>query len=454
MEKRYITWTGMNKFNRRKMAYAATLALVFIWSIPGTIALRTLLLLTALGLAAASIKSESWTPQRRLPTIPLAALALLTTWLVFQAIVVSTETAWALGELRGQWLTALAALGLGAMMSKLDKPQTDGFSLWTGIALVLAAQSAIAVGQSLAHLVMHGSMLRGVVPLTGGKLEMSYIVNILLAVITVDLLFRATEHRALLRIPVSASLTCAALGLTANFLAGSRNGILGTIFLALSATFLFLGNGRQQLKKRKTITIATALVIGIGLFAVASYQSDPRWKTFSETASIAINLDESTAWLDPDNQPLPLLGSGEPVEGSAYLRIAWLSAGIRFAQDIPYGVGYGRNAFVRALHRQGYPAKVGHSHSGFIDLLSGGGIPAVALWLIFVATMVVLGWRSYARQRSPLGLLLILLVSGFTGRMLIESVSRDHMLQIFFFLIGALLFASTPPSPLAAKEDL
>jgi len=56
------------------------------------------------------------------------------------------------------------------------------------------------------------------------------------------------------------------------------------------------------------------------------------------------------------------------------------------------------------------------------------------------------GWRSFAAFRSPRGLLLILLVGGYTGRMLIESVSRDHMLQIFFFLVGALLIADTAPS--------
>ncbi|WP_301103234.1 O-antigen ligase family protein [Propionivibrio sp.] len=441
----------MNKFNRLTLAYAATLGLVFIWSIPGTIALRTLLLVAALTLAACCTTHKDWATQRRWPLFPLLALALLTAWLFFQAVFVSAETAWALGELRGQWLTALAAFGLGVLMSKLDKPQASGYSLWTGIALVLSVQAAIAISQSVWHWFMHGRLLYGVVPLTGGRLEMSYIMNILLALLTVDLFFRATEHRALLRIPVSASLTCAALGLTANFLAGSRNGILGTLFLALTMTCLFLIDGRRKLGNSKTILIATALAVGIGLFALASYQADSRWKTFSETAEIAMDIDGNEAWFDPDNHPLPLLSNGEPVEESAYLRIAWLSAGIRLAKDIPYGVGYGRNAFVRVLLRQGYPAKIGHSHSGFIDLLSGAGIPAVALWLIFAAAMLVTGWRSFTRFRSPLGLLLILLVSGHTGRMLIESVNRDHMLQIFFFLIGALLIADA--SRTAAKAS-
>ena len=434
----------MITYNRRTLAYAMTLMLVFFWSIPGTIALRSLLLLGALALAASS--PEAWrTPEekRRFPA-PLAVLAALSIWWLFQAVFVSEETTWALGELRGQWLTALVALGLGILMSRLDsaRPQVEGSALWTGITLVFAAQAAIAVGQSLWHWVTEGSMLRGVVPLTGGKLEMSYIVNILLAIITVDLFCRAAKHRTLLRFPVTASLACAALGLTANYLAGSRNGVLGTLFLAVSVVGLLLIDGRKKIGNGKTLLIALALVVGTTIFTLANVVSDPRWKTFSETARIAVDIDNNQAWYDTSTNPLPLLSNGEPVDESAYLRIAWLTAGTRLAKDVPLGVGYGRNAFVRALRKQ-YPAKLGHSHSGFVDLLASGGLPAVFLWLAFAGSLVMAGWRSFAALRSPRGLLLVLLVGGYTGRMLIESVSRDHMLQIFFFLVGALLIADT-----------
>lgn len=434
----------MTAFNRQTLAYAVTLMLVFVWSIPGTIALRTLLLLGGLALAASS--PEAWSRsegKRRFPA-SLAMLAVLSTWWLLQALLVSEETAWALGELRGQWLTALVALGLGILMSRLDsaRPQVEGSALWTGIALVFAAQAAIAVAQSLWHWTTDGSMLRGEVPLTGGKLEMSYIVNILLAIVTVDLFCRAANHRTLLRLPVPASLACAALGLTANYLAGSRNGVLGTLFLAASVVGLLLIDGRKRIGSRKTLLMALALVVGTAVFAIANFVSDPRWKTFSETARIAVDIDNHKAWYDVSAHPLPLLSNGEPVEASAYVRIAWLSAGMRLARDVPLGVGYGRNAFVRALRKQ-YPAKLGHSHSGFVDLLASGGLPAVILWLAFAGSLVSAGWRSFTAFRSPRGLLLILLVGGYTGRMLIESVSRDHMLQIFFFLVGALLFADT-----------
>jgi hypothetical protein len=447
----------MSKISRLNLAYAVTFGLVFVWSIPGTIALRTLLLIVGLALAAggAEERRRFLIFLGRIPRSAPVALFILSVWFVFQAVFVSGETAWALGELRGQWLTALAALALGLLMGNLDEKsqQARGSALWTGVALVLASQALIAVGQSLWHWYAEGTMLRWVVPLTGGRLEMSYVVNILLTIITVDLFSRIGYKRPLLRLPVPATLACTGLALAANYLAGSRNGLLGTVFLALTATFLFLFDGRDRLGFKKTLLIATVLVVGLAGFSVVSYQGDPRWRVFSETARIAVDIDHQKAWFDNSSYPLPLLSSGVPVDESAYLRIAWLTAGVRIASDVPFGVGYGRNAFLRAL-RLHYPAKLGHSHSGYVDLLSGAGIPGVALWLCFAVALILSGWRSYVANHRPVGLLLILLVAGFNGRMLIESISRDHMLQIYFFLVGALLLAcSSAPKNSVSSEN-
>lgn len=428
-------------------AYLLSFLLLFVWSIPGTIALRTLLMISALALATGSLLTTNAMTSiaKATPRAPLVALALLSAWLLIGSIFVSHDSHWSLGELRGQWLTSLIALMLGLMLGYLDntRPRHDTSRLWTGIALVLGSQCLIAVGQSFWHWIGYGEMLRNEVPLTGGKLEMSYIVNIVLAILTVDLFLRATERRALLHVPLAVNLSLVAAGLTSNYLAGSRNGVIGTVFLAASTAILFFIDGRHRIGRKKAVAIVVALVTLMAVFSVASYRADPRWKVFAETAEIAMNLDGNKAWLDADNTPPPLLGDGTPVDMSAYLRIAWLTAGGRLISDQPYGVGYGRNAFVRALKRQGYAAKLGHAHSGFVDLLAGGGVPAVLLWLAFAATLIVAGWRSFATHRNPQGLLLILLASGFNGRMLIESVNRDHMLQMFFFLVGALLIGST-----------
>ena len=421
-------------------SYAAVFLLVFIWSIPHTIALRYVLLCAVSLLALCTCPIDS-SLRRALPVPPLLAFGLFAAWLVTQAIFVSGETAWALRELKSQYLPALVACAIGILFGRHDVEARDGrgSALWTGIALVFALQSAIAVGQSAWHWWQHGELLRQIVPLTGGKLEMSYIINILLTILSVDLFCRISDGKTFLRLPLAGTLTCLAFGMGASYLAGSRNGVIGIALLTFTAIALFLISARTRLGTWKVASISAALVIAVSGFAIASYKADPRWQVFAETARIAIDIDKQQAWYDPVTHPLPLLNCGKPVDESAYLRIAWLAAGVRVAGEIPWGVGYGRNAFARALKQQHYDTRVGHSHSGFIDLLAGAGIPAVLLWLAFIGTLITTGWRAFSRLQSPDGLLLILLTAGYTGRMLIESVSRDHMLQIFFFLTGVLL---------------
>ena len=131
-------------------------------------------------------------------------------------------------------------------------------------------------------------------------------------------------------------------------------------------------------------------------------------------------------------------------------RVAFIHAGLRMIREFPLGVGYGRNAFSHALHASGVKAQVGHAHSGWIDLGIGGGIPAVVLWLLFMGSLIVTGGARYFRDQNPHGLWLLFLATGFVGRMVIDSVNRDHMLQMFLFLVGYLLIMSMRDDQLRA----
>ena len=87
----------------------------------------------------------------------------------------------------------------------------------------------------------------------------------------------------------------------------------------------------------------------------------------------------------------------------------------------------------------GKPNQIGHSHSGFIDMGVGLGIPGVLLWLSFCLSLIVIGLKAFVVRRDVAGLALMLVTCGFLGRMVLESVSKDHMLHIFLFTVAALL---------------
>ena len=107
----------------------------------------------------------------------------------------------------------------------------------------------------------------------------------------------------------------------------------------------------------------------------------------------------------------------------------------------PFGIGYGRNAFGHGLKAK-YGEGGGHSHSGIIDLGIGTGFIGMGLWVVFLASLMYYGFRSFKKDESYFGMILLFIVSGFFFRMIVDSVIRDHMLEQFMFLVGLLLALS------------
>ncbi len=420
-----------------------TALLVFVWSVPHTIALRYLLLAMALALASWHVGRAALVAAMNAARIPLIALAMLTAWLVIQALLISPERDWALGEISGQWLVGIAALLLGLLLGALGNRRAGlaQRAALLAITTALLMLAAVGVGQSIAHYFTDGELLRQEVPITGGKLEMSFVVNILLAILAVDLVQRAAGSRPFLPLPVWTNCGAIAIGLASAYLAGARNGIIGLVFLGISGIVLVMFYHRRDIGLRRAFWGAAALAVMLAGFAYASYRADPRWKPFGESVAIGWDIDAHKEWLDAGQGPYPTRADGTTVDPSAYVRVAYIRAGLREIARHPLGVGYGRNAFGHSL-RQTLPTRLGHAHSGFIDLGVGGGIPALALWLAWIAALFVVAWRGYFRHGSPSGLLLLLLLSGYTGRMVLDSVSKDHMLQLFMFLAGFLLIAA------------
>jgi hypothetical protein len=433
-----------------RAGFALSMALLFVWSLPGTVALRGVLLVTTLAVLARRLVHPRPIWFMRTLGLPLGLFAALTIWLLTQAFLISPETHWALDELRGQWLPALLALVLGmalAMASNVAVASTGPGIVATAIVLIFGAQAIIAVGQSVWHWIAHGVLLRQLVPLTGGKLEMSFIINLLLAFLVVDLFHRVAWKSRLVRLPLGWVLAIAAAALLSAYLAEARNGIIGIVFLSFSAVSLFILAQYRQLGFFRTIGGVLAIIVTVGAFATASYRADKRWLTFAETAAIAWDIDKYKTWRDGNLWNRPVLPGGGLVEPSAYFRIAYIHTGLRLIELAPLGQGYGRNAFSHALRQQFPEVKSGHAHSGWIDLGVGGGIPAMLLWAAFVGSLMWRGLREFFGSNNPHGLLLFLLSTGYAGRMVLDSVNKDHMLQIFLFLAGLLLILTLPPSP-------
>jgi hypothetical protein len=421
---------------------------IFILPIPGTIALRHVLLVflfalliirrRRVGLAAVLKEVEV----RAL----LIGLGLLSAWLVIQAVWISDERAWAIKEILGQWLPAMLSAVAGILAVQLGRHEgLTRQEILGWLVLALLAQAGFCLLATLPDFFATGAFPQSKTPYTGGKLEISFWNNLLFVFFSVDAASRLVYRQPVtsLRTPI---VVLGALGVVAsNFAFGARNGVIQVLVLLLLLTIVLLWQERNRTGGGRVLAVAFGTLAVVGLLGWTNYRNDPRWAGFEETAGLAWNSDKDDVWLHPDDAVLPKLQSGKPVDISAYVRIAWIRAGLDVIHKYPLGVGYGRNAFGHAL-RKTRETRLGHSHSGLIDWTIGTGIPGLALWFGFMAWLTWLGVRRHSTDRDIAGLILMLVVVGFFARMLLDSTNRDHMLILFFLTIGMLVAMPKPSS--------
>ena len=416
--------------------------LLFILPIPGTIGLRHSLLLGLVVLLG--VRFRYAVPKAAGGMAPvLVALLVLTAWLLFQSAFISPETTWAWREIKSQWFPAILAFACGVLLLRSGG---DGRRFVTASILALLLQCLFALLVNLPEFLAHGTFPQSATRWTAGKLEISYANNLLLAFLAVDMVFRSFFRRRVSHLPIFLLLAGICAVFVSNIAFGARNGVLGSLMLLVSLSLVLFWRERKRFEASRVVSALMLCLTLVGAIGWSNYRLDDRWQKFSETLVVAWDIDTNKAWLDLERHAYPALPNGDLVDTSAYLRVAWIHAGLRMVAEYPLGVGYGRNAFGHALRRT-EETRLGHAHSGIIDLAVGAGIPGLLLWLAFIGFSLSAGWRRYRDQSDPNGLILFFLTAGFFGRMLLDSINRDHMLVMFFLLLGTLLPIMTDNAP-------
>ena len=429
--------------------------LFFVWPIAHTTALRYCLLLFALllsGYLTYAIRVRLSEILFRHLRVPTTAYFLLTAWIYVVAIAISPETAWSLSEVAGQWMTGLLALLLGVFAATLTGKGVFGkYTLLRAVFFLLLLHILYIDYAGIAGLWHGGALARPQIGVTGGAESNSYLVNIgltggpendnyltnmLMGILVAEALFRHIKKRR--HLPVGNLVLLGLIGATlfSAYLEARRSGLVDLVFLVVFAALFYFFEGQRR-QARKTVALAVLLAFAAAsLVAYVSIKTDPRWYSLRETIPIAWDTGQQKAWLDSTRYPLPLLPNGVPVEDSNYKRIAFLKEGTKLVLEHPLGLGYGRNAFGHGLVQKYGSARVGHSHSGFLDLAIGIGVPGVILWLAFMGSLLYMAYKSYAASSSFFAALLVILVADFNLRMVVDSINRDHSLQQFLFLVG------------------
>ena len=435
-------WWGQAPAHMKKTEIAglAILGLLFfIWPVPHTVTLRDFLLLLNLPVFGylAWVRG-GWRDALRGLRVPLLMLAGLALWMYFVAFFISPETAWSLDEIASQWVRGFAALLIGAFVAIAAR---ENASLTRGALAVLVTVLVLHIlyvdFQAARGLFMPGPLDR-MAGLTEGPDKSNYLTNLLFGFLLAELFLRIVTGQRVL--PLSRSVFVALLSLAALsvFAERTRNGIITLVLMLLLLAWFYLRARRDRLDKLALsagVVAMVAILLGGAALVVTARKSSGLDK-LADSIAIAWDTEHHRAWLDGNRHGWPKLPDGEPVDDSVYLRVAWFKEGLLLVRDHPLGIGFGRNAFGHGLKAKYGKGEGRHSHSGLLDLAIGLGVPGVLLWLGFFASLANVAWRRQRAGPNYATILLLLLLTDYGVRMLLDSVIRDHMLQQFMFLTG------------------
>jgi hypothetical protein len=407
-------------------------AVVFIFPIPHTIALRNLLILV--GLIALL-----WTGRKVLPK-PVALLTpgaawvlVLSIWIAFHSIAISLTPYQSLDQFRANWIGPLLIGILAAWGAAQISPERATRT----VVIALAAHLVWLLGWQLNSVLTIGARPFEVTPF--GSYDFHGTLNsFFLALLLADRLTFATGRYSSLGLRQHWVWTMLVLSLISDVLLRSRNSTMISVILLVTSCFVFF-SARGKTWWKIAIVVGIALMLGVVTFSM-----DKRWKGFRESAAIGWTSD-STYWMTGNDSLRPSTSSGAALEESAYIRAAMARNSIDFIVDNPWGIGFGHDAFGRAIALKFGHTGMGSSHSGWLDFALAAGLPGLVLLLIAAGLAIREGWRQFLDYDDAAGLMFAFLVGSYLFRCLLDGHMSGWRLGLFAFICGVLIAAMKRP---------
>ena len=433
--------------------------LLAIWALPETIALRHAFLV--IGFVSSLFILKAYLPgiMYQKSAWPLWALLGFYIWLILHFALFSQDPSTQLDELRSTWARCLVStfigLALGLMTnaqerSALGKSQNQikpfkavKYDIdWTTLFLFIgfSAPCWIIFGSYLYSMLQSGQGFQFDIYSFLYRLYLikpPYVVFEALLLPLCFILLRRSMQDPISSRWVPLILLTILLTPFGGFFIGSKNAML---IFALTLSFFLVNTLIDFIRLPripKAAIGAIVLVAIVGILGVHKHlERTTAWMSMVDNMRIAVDIDHHDFWKNREVFPRPINQHGELVDISTYERTAWFVAGSRLLLENPQGYGLLNHSFgILALNKwpdfyKPVGKLKGATHSGWLDLALGIGIPGVSLILICLLTAWLRSrrqtglWYSYATWTIPLLVLTYL----------ISEVSDDHFLELLFFM--------------------
>jgi len=110
-------------------------------------------------------------------------------------------------------------------------------------------------------------------------------------------------------------------------------------------------------------------------------EQNPSWKSLLADSKVAVRVNQIDSWKYWGAKGYPLNEYGHPVSPTNYERLAWGIVGLRLVGENPLGYGLVQESFNYLTKAKWPDSRMTQTHSGWLDLTLGIGIPGIGLIL-------------------------------------------------------------------------
>ena len=426
-------------------------ALLGIWAISNTIALRNILLTLTVFLVVIYfyilIKVENkanWNYYHILfkenILVPLIFFSLYV-WIILHLLLFSRYQSLQIHEFSSTWirvlLSAISGFGIGLIIK--DKNHYFPF-LFTGVFVTLCINSL----QEL--LLIYGFINSRSSFTYTGKINSVLMWTIYSSAIAGWLLNKSKEMSNFLLSTYIASLFFCLY--TFVFILNTKNGFF--VFSMISAMILvylcikryeFFVLEKLNYKIKKIIILILILLVFI-LFLKRHLINSNEWLNFFGDLEIGFDISKYHHWINPSAWGYPVDDSGRHVAASTYERVAWARAGFEMLLENPLGVGILKNPFSILLLNMHPNASIfiSSTHSGFLELSLAFGIPGI---FFILSIFLVNFYESYRNRHHFFGGICLLMLFALFLIYAIGELSNNHAIEILFFVLALITAIQT-----------
>jgi len=410
-----------------------------IWSIPGSLALRYIVLLTGLLLSLVLIRQMDF-PRRTLKNyLPILCLVGLFVWVGLHRLMITQSPEIMSVEIQTIWKRALLEGVLGMAFGMVLAQPTHQFNknIFT----------LILLGPILAFYLSHGLDLIHPGPkywhYLVAEMEKNYIPKyqfVLFAIIAFAwiVFYLEREIKTIKAVKIFALIAALLLIANAIFLVNGKNGFvyMGCLLLALMMRLFW-----KHAHDLRAIVVVISLSMATIIFGIQHVKTNPVWGNLLSDIEVARHTDTIEVWKNFSLEKLePLKNrSGNTVIDTTYLRTAWLIEGVKLVPKYPLGYGLVQDSFKYIGQKEWPDSRLSHTHSGWLDILLGLGIPGFLLILIALLGCIKKGIESenfYAK--SAIWVLPSISLAFLTSE-LSEKISFEVLIFYIAFYAGCSL---------------